>query len=106
MTWPLLLFACTADYGAAGDPRPVAPAAVGTRSAALAQRAGEVARLADLLAAHTRELEGMFDQLRAATPVEREAIRLRIQARADALREEALVLRDEVVAIEAAAEVY
>jgi hypothetical protein len=93
----VLLFACATPTG---------PAAADSRSAVLAQRAGEVGRRADLLAAHTRDLEGLFDELRAAPPEGREAVRVRILARSHELRDEAHTLRDEVTAIEEAARVY
>lgn len=93
----LLLLAC---------PDPSGPAATGSRSAELAQRAGEVSRQADTLAEATRDLEGLFDELRAAKGADREPIREKIQVRAKELQERAHALRDEVVAIEEAARVY
>ncbi|MDP2308203.1 MAG: hypothetical protein Q8P18_19440 [Pseudomonadota bacterium] len=97
MLWLLALLACLAPSG---------PATTGSRSADLALRASEVSRRADVLAERTRTLEGLFDELRAAPPAQREETRARIQAQAEGLRVEAEALRDEVVAIEAAAEVW
>ncbi len=87
-------------------PDPAGPAASGSRSSDLALRAGEVSRRADALAESTRDLEGLFDELRAAKGAAREPVRERIQLRAREIQEEAHQLRDEVVAIEDAARVY
>lgn len=93
----LLLAACGAPPGAAPT---------GSRSADLATRAGDVSRRAEILAQHTRELEGLFDSLRAAPEEEKTALKERIHARALELREEAQALRDDVVRIEAGAQIY
>lgn len=93
----VLLLAC---------PEPAGPAASGSRSADLAVRAGEVGREAAGLAERTRELEGLFDELRAAPPEGKDAIRARIHARALELRAEAEALQGDVQRIEAGAQVY
>lgn len=93
----LWLLACASETG---------PAPSGSRSAELALRAGEVGRRADALAERTRELEGLFDQLRATPPGEREAIRARVQEVAAELKTEAVALQDEVEGIEADARVW
>jgi hypothetical protein len=94
----LLLLACPApDPGAAPT---------GSRSAELAQRAAEVGRRADVLAERTREIEGLYDALRAAPFEQRAALRARIRERAEALRDEAVALEDEVERIERSAQVY
>lgn len=93
----LLLLAC---------PDPTGPAATGSRSADLALRAGEVGRRADALAESTRNLEGLFDRLRAAPAVEQEGARSEIRARALEIQTEAHALQDEVGAIEAGARAY
>ena len=98
-----MLFALLVACAASGDP---GPAPSGSRSADLAQRAAEVSRRADALAERTRDLEGMFDELRAAPEGTRGPIRDRIRARAAELQEESRALRDEVEAIEAAARVW
>ena len=95
----LVLVACAPS----GDP---GPAPSGSRSAALAQEAAEVSRRADALAERARDLEGLFDELRAAPVGTRGPIRDRIRERAAELQEEARALRDEVAAIEARARVY
>jgi hypothetical protein len=97
VAWLLLLVAC---------PSPTGPAPSGSRSAALAEQAAAVSRDAEVLANHTRDLEGLFDEMRAAGPGEREAVRARIAARAADLQEEAHALGDQVTAIEEGARVY
>ncbi|MFZ5481316.1 MAG: hypothetical protein ACOZNI_31440 [Myxococcota bacterium] len=78
----------------------------GSRSADLSIRAGEVSRRADALANATRELEGLYDQLRAAPDAEKPAIRETIHARARTLRDEALALQEEVERIERSGQVF
>lgn len=97
MLWLLALLAC---------PAPSGPATTGSRSADLALRAGEVGRRADVLAERSRALEGLFDELREAPPEGQEAIRVRIQAQAEALQVEAKALQAEVMDIEGAARVW
>jgi hypothetical protein len=94
----LLALACAApDAG---------PAPAGSRSADLAQRVANVGTRSEQLAARTRELEGLFDELRAATPEGREAVKARIRERAQGLADEADAIREEVVRIETSARVY
>lgn len=85
---------------------PPGPATSGSRSAELATRAGEVGRKANVLAERTRDLEGLFDELRAAPPEQRDAVRARIHQRAQELFAEAEGLQGEVARIETAAQVY
>ena len=97
--------ACLACALQACAPSP-RPAPEGSRSAELATRAGEVARRAEVLAERTRELEGLYDELRAAPEVDRPAIRARARDRAEQLRLEAEDLQREVARIEQGAQVY
>lgn len=97
MPWLLFLLACPSETG---------PAPSGSRSAALAQRAADVGQRAAVLAERTRTLEGLFDELRAAPPEGREPVRAQIQAISAELQLEARAIRDEVAAIEEAAQVY
>lgn len=98
-----LLFVLAFAGGCSPAPH-AAPA--GSRSADLSTRTGEVARRADVLAERTRELEGLYDALRAAPEADKARIRGEIRDRADALKEEAEALRDEVTRIEEGARVY
>lgn len=94
----LLLLAChLPDAGSAPT---------GSRSAELAQRAAEVGRRADVLAQRTREIEGLYDALRAAPVADRPALRVQIRERAEALRDEAAAIEEEVERIERSAQVY
>jgi hypothetical protein len=95
--WWWLLVACADGPG---------PAPSGSRSAELAQRAGDVSRRAEALAEATRELEGLYDALRAAPDDEKPAIRAAIHARALVLRDHADALRDEAERIETSALIY
>ena len=94
----LLLLACSPDPGSAPP---------GSRSAELASRAGVVAREAEAVGLRAQELEGIFDELRAApTPEARAALIADLRARSKDVAEQARQVRDDVGAIEAGAEVF
>ena len=82
------------------------PAPTGSRSADLSLRAGEVARQSEVLAHRTKELEGLFDTLRAAPVEDRPALRQQIRDHARQLREESDALQEEVRRIEQSAQIY
>lgn len=96
MLWALLL-ACGSDAG---------PAAPGSRSAVLAQRAGGLQRDAQAIASGATDIEGWMDEWREASPEDRPGIEARIAARAMELQAQANDIQARVVAIEEGARAW
>ena len=86
--------------------QPPGPAPGGSASALLASQVAEIGRRTELLAAHSREIDGAADAWRAATPERRAVLEGQLRERALHLQAEAAALRAQVNDVEEQARVW